>query len=195
VTRFSGTPRSATSPLFNVVLHEPEIPSNTGTIGRMCVTYGLALHLIHPIGFDLSEKSVRRSGLDYWPRLPLTEHADWVSYRRFVPAARVWFLCAHARRTVYDADIRRDDHLVFGRESSGLPPEVLRGTESHQIGLPMRPGERSLNLSAAVAGVAGECVRKLIARGEVRVDAEGRLADTLDADGRARTRAADADTV
>lgn len=137
--------------LFHVVLHEPEIPNNTGNIGRTCVATGCPLHLIHPLGFSLDEKARRRAGLDYWPRVDLREHASWEAYQADCSGARIWVCSTRAERTVYEADFCPGDHLVFGRETRGLPKEILEAHEA--IRLPMAPGERSLNLATAVAAV------------------------------------------
>ncbi len=159
------------------MLHEPEIPNNTGAIGRLSVGLGMALHLIHPVGFDLGEKAVRRSGLDYWARLVLAEHADWGAYLEAARPERVWLLCAHAERAIYDADLRAGDHLVLGKESDGLPDEVLRAFPSGRITVPMTGEERSLNLATAAAAAASEALRQALARGERSVGADGRLVE------------------
>lgn len=171
--------------MIHLVLHEPEIPNNTGAIGRLCVGLGMTLHLIHPVGFDLGEKAVRRSGLDYWSRLVLAEHADWRGYLAAVRPERVWLLCAHAERAIYDADLRAGDHLVLGKESDGLPDEVLRAfpggasgvAPGGRITIPMTGRERSLNLATAAAAVASEALRQALARGERAVGPDGRLVE------------------
>ncbi len=139
--------------MFQVVLHEPEIPNNTGNIGRTCVATNCGLHLIHPLGFSLDEKARRRAGLDYWPRVDLHEHASWQAYREAIPKARIWVCTTKTERTVYDADFCAGDHLVFGKETRGLPEEILDRYAEHAVTLPMAAGERSLNLATAVAAV------------------------------------------
>ncbi len=161
--------------MIHLVLHEPEIPNNTGAIGRLCVGLGMVLHLIHPVGFDLGEKAVRRSGLDYWPRLVLAEHADWGAYLAAARPGRVWLMCAHAERSVYDAELRAGDHLVLGKESDGLPAEVLEAYPGGRVTIPMTGGERSLNLATAAAAAASEALRQALVRGERVVGADGRL--------------------
>ncbi|MEM7623027.1 MAG: tRNA (cytidine(34)-2'-O)-methyltransferase [Planctomycetota bacterium] len=165
--------------MFHIVLHEPEIPNNTGNIGRTCVALGMSMRLIHPIGFDLDDHSVRRAGLDYWPRLDLTEHANWPAYETGSPGARRWLLTTRTDRTLYDADLRPGDHLVFGKESAGLPAHLVDRADSapgwSAACLPMRSGERSLNLATAVAVVAYEGVRQCLARGDASLDGAGRL--------------------
>ncbi len=164
-----------TAPLFHVVLHEPEIPNNTGNIGRTCVAAGCALHLIEPLGFEVSEKACRRAGLDYWPRLDVRQHKNWDEYTARAAPARLWLLTTKASRLVFDADLRAGDHLVFGKETAGLPQEMLDRFAERCVALPMAAGERSLNVATAVCAVVYEGVRQLIARGEVKVDEEGRL--------------------
>lgn len=164
------------SPPAHIVLVEPEIPNNTGSVARTCVGFGLALHLVHPLGFDIDEKACRRAGLDYWPRVDLTEHADLASYRRAMLAAPgFWLFTARAGRTLFEAPIRPGDHLVFGRESVGLPRELLEAHPDRCVSIPLRPGERSLNLSNAVGIAGSEVVRNLIGSGGLSVDKNGRL--------------------
>ena len=162
------------SPLFHVALHEPEIPNNTGNIGRTCVATGCALHLIHPLGFDTGEKACRRAGLDYWPRLDVRHHD---SLERFLAAtpARVWLFSTKARRCLFEADLRPGDALLFGKETRGLPPEVFDAFPDRGLMLPMAPTERSLNLATAVCTVVYEGVRQALARGEAGLDDAGRL--------------------
>lgn len=166
----------AAAPLFHIVLHEPEIPNNTGNIGRTCVATGCALHLIKPLGFDTSEKECRRAGLDYWPRLRPTEHDDWASYLRNTHAAagKMWFFTTKSGHPVWEAPFHPGDHLIFGKETRGLPEEMLREHEGRLLTLPLVPGERSLNLATAVCAAVYEGVRQTVLRGEVRLQ-QGRL--------------------
>ena len=169
-----------TRPLLHVVLHEPEIPNNTGNIGRTCVALECAMHLIHPLGFDLDEKACRRAGLDYWPRLDLHEHdslGDYLeTHAEADKAGRIWALSTRGRRPVWEAEFAPGDHLLFGKETSGLPGEVLEGLgDDRVLTLPMVPTERSLNLATAVCAVAYEAVRQLVGSGRVGLDAQGRL--------------------
>ncbi|MGE3107231.1 MAG: tRNA (cytidine(34)-2'-O)-methyltransferase [Phycisphaerales bacterium] len=172
--------------LFNVVLHEPEIPNNTGNIGRTCIATGCGLHLIHPLGFSTSEKECRRAGLDYWPRLNPTEHAHWDAFvswehERHVtrPArgleSRLWVFSTKGHRPVWDAHLARGDVLLFGKETSGLPDAVLHRYPDRLVTLPMRPRERSLNLATAVCAAIYEGIRQLSERGAISIDAHGRL--------------------
>lgn len=160
---------------FHIVLHRPEIPNNTGNIGRTCVAVGATLHLIHPLGFDTDEKACRRAGLDYWPRLKLREHESWGAYQREAGPARLWVFSTKGGQCAYEAEFRRGDHLVFGSETSGLPEEILAAHADRCLVLPMVPGERSLNLATVVCTVAYEGVRQMLARGELAVDPSMRL--------------------
>ncbi len=163
------------SPLLHVVLHEPEIPNNTGNIGRTCVALDCAMHLIHPLGFEIDEKACRRAGLDYWPRLDLREHDSLGAYLDTHAGARLWVLSTKATRPVWEADFHAGDHLLFGKETRGLPGEVLDRFADRLLTLPMVPTERSLNLATAVCAVAYEAVRQLVGSGEIRLDSDGRL--------------------
>ena len=158
--------------MFEVVLHEPEIPNNTGNIGRTCVATGCRLHLIEPIGFDLSEKACRRAGLDYWPRLAVRTHASFDRYREATPGGegRRWFFSGRAGRLAFDADFRVGDHLVFGKESVGLPDALLEREPERVLTLPMVRGERSLNLASVVCTAIYEGLRHCHARGELVMD-------------------------
>ncbi len=176
---------TARPPLFDVVLHQPEIPNNTGNIGRTCVATACRLRLIHPLGFDIDEKACRRAGLDYWPRLDLLEHPSWDAYRESLARdtrhpgnspPTLWLFTTKARRLLYDAPIRRGDHLVFGKETAGLPDEILAGVPpERRVCLPMAPGERSLNLATVVCAAVFEGIRQLLGRGELSVSDAARL--------------------
>lgn len=162
-------------PLFDVVLHQPEIPNNTGNIGRTCVAAGCSLDLIHPLGFELSEKACRRAGLDYWPRLTVREHADWPAYVAARRPARLWLFTTKSRRSIFDVELQRGDALVFGKETAGLPDSMLADYPTSLVTLPMAPDERSLNLATAVCAAVYEGIRQLISRRELGLDADGRL--------------------
>lgn len=165
------------SPLFHITLHQPEIPNNTGNIGRTCVAVGAALHLIRPLGFSTSEKACRRAGLDYWPRLNVREHDSWDAYLLATasPSPQRWLFSTKAKKTVFDAQLRRGDHLIFGRETAGLPDDILIRDPDHVVSLPMAPGERSLNVATAVCAAVYEGIRQLLAQGEVHLGPDGRL--------------------
>ena len=169
--------------VFEVVLHEPEIPNNTGNIGRTCVATGCGLHLIEPIGFDLSEKACRRAGLDYWPRLGVRTHATFDRYTEATPGAdsRRWYFSGRTGRVVFDAEFHPGDHLVFGKESVGLPDWILDRQPDRVLRLPMARGERSLNVATVVCTAVYEGLRQCYARGALRLDADARF-DTKRAD-------------
>jgi tRNA (cytidine/uridine-2'-O-)-methyltransferase len=140
-----------------IVLHRPEIPGNTGTIGRTCVALDLDLCLIRPYGFELSDRTVRRAGLDYWRHVRLHEFEDWADFlARRAPRPEATFLFEEFGVTsAYDAAYPADAHLVFGQETVGLPPELLAGREDRTLRLPMRsPHIRSLNLANAATAAA-----------------------------------------
>lgn len=142
---------------LNIVLLHPEIPNNTGNIGRTCAATGCRLHVIHPIGFDMSEKACRRAGLDYWHLVDVVEHESWDTFVTNEPVERLWMYTTKASRPHWDASIRRGDYLLFGRETAGAEPEVHDWVvdsfgEDARITLPMiaDPAARSLNLATAV---------------------------------------------
>lgn len=165
-------------PLFHIVLHEPEIPNNTGNIGRTCMATGCALHLIKPLGFETSVKALRRAGLDYWPRLAPAEHDSWPAYTEVHPGARRWLFTTKTTRPFWEADYRPGDHLVFGKETAGLPSDILGAHADTLVTLPMVAGERSLNLATVVCVAIYEGLRQCAqrgGRGGVRVDEAGRL--------------------
>lgn len=157
------------SPLLHIVLHEPEIPNNTGNIGRTAIVLGCSLHLIEPLGFDVSEKSCRRAGLDYWPRLGVKQHANWDAFLAAESPPRLWLFSAYAKRNVFDAEIRRGDYLVFGKETAGLPEPLLARYADRCLRFPMVHGERGLNLATAVCAATYEGVRQMATRGEVTI--------------------------
>ncbi|WP_261331831.1 tRNA (cytidine(34)-2'-O)-methyltransferase [Maritalea mobilis] len=152
---------------MKIVLVTPEIPGNTGTIGRTCVALDLELILIRPYGFDLSEKSVRRAGLDYWKHVRLTEYDDWAAFvQDRAPRRDQIFLFEDdgAAGTVYDPIYPPDAYLVFGRETKGLQPEIVGAYPDRIFRLPMRsPHIRSLNLANAATAVAYQAMRAYLA--------------------------------
>ena len=145
---------------MNIVLHEPEIPANTGNIGRSCVATGSRLHLIEPLGFKLTEYALKRSGMDYWPRLDYVRYINYMDYVEKNPGVRVFYATTKAKRTYCDVEYRPDDHILFGKESHGIPEEILVDNEEYCIRIPMLPGERSLNLSNSVNIVLYEALRQ-----------------------------------
>jgi len=170
---------SVKDPLFHIVLHEPVIPNNTGNIGRTCVATRCALHLVHPLGFDTSEKACRRAGLDYWPRLSPMEHASWAEFEAWseaeAPSAdakvqddppKTWLISTTGSTPPWKVELKRGDRLVFGKETAGLPGSLLASAPEFVLTLPMAPRERSLNLATAVCAVVYEGIRQCQARGE-----------------------------
>jgi tRNA (cytidine/uridine-2'-O-)-methyltransferase len=162
-------------PTFHVVLHQPEIPNNTGNIGRTCIATGAALHLVRPLGFSTSEKACRRAGLDYWPRLAPTEHEDWAAYLSATGTPRRWFFTTKATRPLWAVPFQPGDHLVFGKETAGLPADVLSAHKDALATLPMVHGERSLNLATAVCAALYEALRQCVSHGQLTLDDAGRL--------------------
>ncbi|MBL8991614.1 MAG: tRNA (cytidine(34)-2'-O)-methyltransferase [Phycisphaerae bacterium] len=161
---------------MHIVLHEPEIPNNTGNIGRTCVAAGCALHLIRPLGFSTSVKALRRAGLDYWPRLAPVEHESFDHYLGTAHPERLWLFTTKSARPMFDATIDPGDHLVFGKETRGLPDEFLARFPDRLVSLPMLPGERSLNLATAVCAAVYVGVGDMRRRGLARLSPDGRLA-------------------
>lgn len=147
-------------PLLNIVLYQPEIPQNTGNIGRTCVAIGARLWLIRPIGFRVDDKSLRRAGMDYWQHLDWELVDSWQDVTKRLPDSQVWCLTKTATRLVWDAAFRQGDILLFGSESRGLPASILQELPSRNIKLPMHDLVRSLNLASTVNTVAYEAVRQ-----------------------------------
>lgn len=150
------------SHLFNIVLIEPEIGANTGNIGRTCVGLESKLHLVGKLGFSITDKQLRRAGLDYWPHLDFVHHADWDEWWRHVPdPSRVFFFSTKAPTSLFETEFRRGDWLVFGRETRGLDPEVLEKFPAQNRRIPMTGPIRSLNIATAVAIVMFEGFRQI----------------------------------
>ena len=147
---------------LNVVLVRPEIPHNTGAIGRLCVGLDCRLHLVRPLGFHLSDKYVQRAGLDYWEALALTVHDSWERFLADERPERLFFLSTHGTRSLYDARFQAGDYLIFGSEGSGLPKELYERYADALFKIPM-PGEhaRSINLANAVSIAVYEAYRQL----------------------------------
>ena len=148
--------------MLNVVLLEPEIPPNTGNIGRLCLATGSVLHLVEPLGFSLDDKLLKRAGLDYWPHVQLKRWGDWDAFRSAQPpGARMWFLTTKTQSAYWDAQFQDGDYLVFGRETRGLPAALLQENFENCLTIPMAPETRSLNLATAVGIVLFEAVRQV----------------------------------
>ena len=145
---------------MHIVLLEPEIPQNTGNIARTCAATGTHLHLIEPLGFRLEDRYLRRAGLDYWPLVNLTVHPSLEAFYAAYPQADCHYATTKAPRDYTQAAYQADSFLVFGRESRGLPENLLARVQPHCVRIPMLPGARSLNLSNAVAVMTYEALRQ-----------------------------------
>lgn len=145
---------------MNIILHQPEIPANTGNIGRTCAATGTNLHLIEPLGFRLTEKDIRRAGMDYWDKLDVTRYINFEEFKAMHPDAKIWMATTKAHRTYTDASFGPNDFLMFGKESAGIPEEILVDYEETCIRIPMLPQIRSLNLSNSAAIVLYEALRQ-----------------------------------
>ncbi len=146
--------------MLNIVLHEPEIPANTGNIGRTCVATGARLHLIEPLGFKIDDKSLKRAGLDYWHKLDVTVYEDYEDFLAKNPGAKVYMATTKSKQKYTDVSYEDDAYIMFGAESRGIPEEILLDNKETCVRIPMMPGERSLNLSNAVAVVVYEALRQ-----------------------------------
>ncbi|MEE3495969.1 MAG: tRNA (cytidine(34)-2'-O)-methyltransferase [Butyrivibrio sp.] len=145
---------------MHIVLHQPEIPQNTGNIGRTCVATGTSLHLIEPLGFRLNEKELKRAGMDYWERLDVTRYMDFNDFKEKHPGAKIWMATTKAKRSYTEVSFGMDDFIMFGKESAGIPEEILVENEENCIRIPMGNDIRSLNLSNSVAIVLYEALRQ-----------------------------------
>ncbi len=145
---------------MNIVLHQPEIPANTGNIGRTCAATGTALHLIEPLGFRIGEKELKRAGMDYWDRLNVSRYVNFQDFRDRHPGAKIWMATTKARLCYTEASFGPDDFIMFGKESAGIPEEILVDYEETCIRIPMLPDIRSLNLSNSAAIVLYEALRQ-----------------------------------
>ena len=145
---------------LNIILHEPEIPGNTGNIGRTCVATGTRLHLIEPLGFQLNDKTVKRAGMDYWDQLDVTRYDDWNDFLERNPGAKIYYATTKGKHVYSDVSFEPDCFIMFGKESAGIPEEILVEHEETCIRIPMLPEIRSLNLSNSVAIVLYEALRQ-----------------------------------
>ena len=160
--------------MINIVLYEPEMPANTGNIGRSCVITGARLHLIEPLGFHLNEKMIKRAGLDYWDRLDVTRYMDYNDFLERNPEAvtNMFYATTKAKHRYCDVQFTDDCYIMFGKESAGIPEEILVQHPESCVRIPMLPGERSLNLSNSVSIVLYEALRQLDFPG---LESEGEL--------------------
>lgn len=145
---------------LNIVLYEPEIPANTGNIGRTCVATGTRLHLIEPLGFQLTEKAVKRAGMDYWHELDVTRYIDYHDFLEKNPNAKIYMATTKGRRVYTEVSYEPDCFLMFGKESAGIPEEILKAHPAEAVRIPMLGETRSLNLSNAAAIVLYEALRQ-----------------------------------
>lgn len=146
--------------MLNIVLHQPEIPANTGNIGRTCVATGARLHLIEPLGFRLNEKEIRRAGMDYWEHLDVSRYINYEEFLQKNPNAKIWYATTKAKHVYSEVSFGADDYIMFGKESAGIPEELLVEHEDACIRIPMLSEIRSLNLSNSVAVVLYEALRQ-----------------------------------
>lgn len=147
-------------PNFHIVLHQPEIPQNTGNIGRTCAAAGAALHLIEPLGFRLDEKSLKRAGMDYWKELNVTTYIEYEEFVQKNPDAEIYYVTTKAKQVYSDISYKPGSYFMFGKESGGIPEEILKAHPDHCVRIPMLPGARSLNLSNSAAIVLYEALRQ-----------------------------------
>lgn len=146
---------------LNIVIFEPGIPQNVGNIARTCAATKSRLHLIKPLGFRLTDKHMKRAGLDYWQHLDLTVHPSWEDFLKAEPIdRRLWYLTANADKAFWDADFQSNDYLVFGNENTGIPDQILKANEDFCIKVPMIPNIRSLNLATTTGIVLYEALRQ-----------------------------------
>ncbi|MBR3772675.1 MAG: tRNA (cytidine(34)-2'-O)-methyltransferase [Clostridium sp.] len=146
--------------MLNIVLHEPEIPMNTGNIGRTCVAAGARLHLIEPMGFRITQKEVKRAGLDYWDKLDVTVYDSYEDFLAKNPGAKIYMATTKARHTYTEVSYEPDCYIMFGKESAGIPEDILVEHEETSIRIPMIGDIRSLNLGNSVAIVLYEALRQ-----------------------------------
>ena len=146
--------------MLNIVLLEPEIPANTGNIGRTCVAAGARLHLIEPLGFSLSEKALKRAGMDYWKDLDVTTYIDYSDFLDKNPGAKIYMATTKARKVYTEVSYEPDSYIMFGKESAGIPEEILLENKENCVRIPMMGEIRSLNLGNSAAIVLYEALRQ-----------------------------------
>ena len=145
---------------LNIVLHQPEIPANTGNIGRTCVATGTRLHLIEPLGFRLNEKEIKRAGMDYWDDLEVIRYVNYEEFLEKNPGAKIYYATTKAKHTYTEVNYESDCYIMFGKESAGIPEEILVENPDTCIRIPMLDSIRSLNLSNSAAIVLYEALRQ-----------------------------------
>lgn len=159
---------------MNIVLFEPEMPMNTGNIGRTCVATGTRLHLIEPMGFRISDKEVKRAGLDYWPHLDVTVYADYQDFLERNPGAKLYMATTKAVNVYTEVHYEPDCYIMLGPESRGIPEEILKDAKDTCVRIPMWGETRSLNLSNAAAVILYEALRQ---NGFEKMTMQGQLRD------------------
>lgn len=158
--------------MLNIVLLEPEIPANTGNIGRTCCATGTRLHLIEPLGFQINEKALKRAGMDYWDKLDVVVYESYQDFLEKNPDVKIYYATTKAPNKYCDAKFEQDCFIMFGKESAGIPESILVNNQETCIRIPMNPEIRSLNLSNSVAIVLYEALRQ---NGFVGMETEGQL--------------------
>ncbi len=158
--------------MLNIVLLEPEMPANTGNIGRTCVAAGARLHLIEPMGFLINDKMLKRAGLDYWHKLDVTTYVNYEDFLEKNQGAKIYMATTKSKQKYTDVSYEEDAYIMFGKESAGIPEELLLANKENCVRIPMMPEERSLNLSNSVAVVLYEALRQ---QGFPRLESEGQL--------------------
>ena len=158
--------------MLNIVLLEPEIPANTGNIGRTCVASGTRLHRCEPLGFSLSEKALKRAGMDYWKDLDVTTYIDYQDFLDKNPGAKIYMATTKAQKLYTEVSYEEDCYIMFGKESAGIPEEILVQNQENCIRIPMMEKIRSLNLGNSVAIVLYEALRQ---NGFAGMEREGHL--------------------
>lgn len=146
--------------MLNIVLHEPEIPANTGNIGRTCVATGARLHLIEPMGFRLNEKNLKRAGMDYWDDLDVTTYIDFEDFLEKNPGVKIYMATTKAQKVYTEVEYEPDCFIMFGKESAGIPEEILVNHKEDAVRIPMMGDIRSLNLGNSVAVILYEALRQ-----------------------------------
>lgn len=158
--------------MLNIVLHEPEMPANTGNIGRTCVATGTRLHLIEPLGFRINDKMIKRAGMDYWDKLDVHTYVSYADFLEKNPGAKIYMATTKSKQTYTDVTYEDDCYIMFGKESAGIPEEILLENKETCVRIPMLDDIRSLNLSNSVAIVLYEALRQ---QGFANFQMEGQL--------------------
>ena len=149
--------------MINIILHCPEIPQNTGSIGRICAFAGCRLHLIHPLGFKITDKYLRRAGMDYWKTLELFEYENWDKFLNSKTKPKnIYLFTTHASQTLWQTTFAKDDGLLFGNEGKGVPDEIHQWAKTNRVTIPKyKNGLRSLNLAVSVGIATYEALRQI----------------------------------